>query len=114
MKVINLKHLSKYTLRTIIIGFFVILFFVGIVLIYYNMLYNEKRDGIIKDGRLAANDSADQFDRYLSTNIDMIKITAYTLDGMVAEKKSDAEIQDYLVGQSTDRKSTRLNSSHNA
>lgn len=101
MKVMNLKHLSKYTLRTIIIGIVVILFFVGIVLIYYNMLYNEKRNGIIKDGKMAANQSADQFDKYLSTNKDMIKLTAYTLDRMVAEKKSDEEIQEYLVGQST-------------
>ncbi len=76
------------------IGTVVILFFVGIVLIYYNMIYNEKRDGIIKDGKMAANQSADQFDKYLSTNKDMIKLTAYTLDRMVAEKKSDEEIHE--------------------
>ncbi len=96
-----MKHLSKAILRTAIIGTLVIILFVGVILVYYNMVYDEKKDGIIKDGRILANQSADEFDRYLSTNIDLIKITAYTLDGMITEKKSNDEIQDYLVGQST-------------
>ena len=98
-----MKHLSKAILRTIIIGFIilVIVLFVGVILVYYYMVYDEKKSGIIKDGRIAANESADQFDKYLSTNIDLIKITAYTLDGMITEKRTDDEIQKYLVGQST-------------
>ena len=96
-----MKHLNKAILRTVIIGTFVIILFVGVILVYYNMVYDEKKAGIIKDGRMSANQSADQFDNYLSTNIDLIKITAYTLDGMITEKKTNEEIQDYLVGQST-------------
>ena len=91
----------KPEIRTIITGVLIIVFFVSIVLMYYRMVYEEKRDGLIMSGRMAASQSADQFSAYLSTNEDLIKFTAYTLDGMITENKSDAEIQDYLVGQST-------------
>ena len=47
------------------------------------MLYNEKRENIIREGELAAMESAEQLDKYLSTNIDSVKLTAYTLDDMI-------------------------------
>ena len=37
---------------------------------------------------------------YLSTSIDAIKMTAYTIDGMLKNNKTNKEILDYLVGQS--------------
>ncbi|MBR5419863.1 MAG: response regulator [Lachnospiraceae bacterium] len=79
----------------------VILFFTAIIFIYYSMLYKEKRSSIIREGEVSAGKSADQLDKYLSTNIDSIKLSAYTLDEMISEKRSDQEIQDFLVGQST-------------
>lgn len=87
--------------RTIILGATVIIFFVSIVFAYYNMVFEEKRNNIIKDGRMDAIQSADQFEKYLSANIDLVKFTAYTLDEMIVGKKTDEEIQDFLVGQST-------------
>ena len=75
------------------------------------MIYEERREGIIKSGRMAASQSADQFAAYLATNEDLIQFTAYTLDEMITENKSDAEIQDYLVGQSTAIRSTVLENS---
>ena len=87
--------------RTIILGATVIIFFVSIVFAYYNMVFEEKRNNIIKDGRMDAIQSADQFEKYLSANIDLVKFTAYTLDEMIVGKKADEEIQDFLVGQST-------------
>lgn len=82
-------------------GSLVIVFFVSIVLSYYKMVYDERRDNIIKSGKMAAYHSADQFGKYLSTNVDLINFTAYTLDEMISEHKSDEEIQNYLVAQST-------------
>lgn len=102
------KQLGKektVIIKNIIVTVLVIAFFVGIVLAYFNMLYDEKRSGIIKDGEMSAMMAADRFDKYLSTNIDTIKLTAYTLNGMITEGRSDSEIQDYLVGQSTAIKS---------
>ena len=95
------KLCEKSIIRTALLGIVVIAFFVSIVFAYYNMVYEEKRSNIIKDGRMAAIQSADQFERYLSANIDLVKFTAYTLDEMIIDKKTDEEIQDFLVGQST-------------
>ena len=99
MKLYKLRE--KSIIRTAVLGIVVIAFFVSIVFAYYNMVYEEKRSNIIKDGRMAAIQSADQFERYLSANIDLVKFTAYTLDEMIIDKKTDEEIQDVLVGQST-------------
>ena len=86
------KEGINLTVRNIIVTILVIVFFAGIIILYYSMLYNEKRENIIREGELAAMESAEQLDKYLSTNIDSIKLSAYTLDGMIEEKRSDEEI----------------------
>ena len=96
-----LKEKSRATIKKILISSLVIAFFVGVVLIYYNMLYNQTRDSIIKNGQSAAIQSKNYLSDYLSTSIDAIKLTAYTIDGMLQNKKTNAEILEYLVGQST-------------
>lgn len=95
------RNEKRLTIRDTIIAIGVIIFFVAIIFIYYRMLYNEKKNGIIKSGEMTAKESADHIDQYLTTNIDSIKLAAYTLDGMINEGRTDDEIQDYLVGQST-------------
>ena len=98
----NMMSEKKFaTVRKILISAFVIAFFVGIVLAYYNMLYNQTRDSIIKNGQSAAIQSKNYLNDYLSTSIDAIKLTAYTIDGMLKNKKTNKEILDYLTGQST-------------
>lgn len=78
----------------------VIAFFVGVILLYYNMLYNQTREGIIKNGQAVAIQSKNYLSEYLSTSIDAIKLSAYTIDGMIKTNKTNKEILDYLVGQS--------------
>ena len=95
------KVFGKSTLRSILVSILVITFFVGIVFMYYSMLFEEKRSSIIKDGAAAANQSAAEFEKYLSTYSNAIKLSGYTLDEMIRDKKSDEEIQQFLVGQST-------------
>ncbi len=68
---------------------------------YYKLIYDANRSIIIKDGEIAARKSADQFERYLSTNTDLINFTAYTLNDMITDKVSDKNIQSFLVVQST-------------
>ena len=92
---------KRATVKKLLISSLVIAFFVGIVLAYYNMLYNQTRDSIIKNGQSAAIQSKNYLSDYLSTSIDAIKLTAYTIDGMLRNKKNNKEILDYLVGQST-------------
>lgn len=92
---------KRATIKKLLISALVIVFFVGIVLAYYNMLYNQTRDSIIKNGQSAAIQSKNYLSDYLSTSMDAIKLTAYTIDGMLKNKKTNKEILDYLVGQST-------------
>ncbi len=105
------KESGQSILRTVILSIFVIIFFVGIVIFYYQMVYMGKRDNIIKDGELSSVYTAERFDKYLSTNIDSIKLSAYTIDSMIKNKKSDEEIQEFLVGQSTTIKSVVIENS---
>lgn len=84
-----------------IIGILVSVFFIGILTMYYKLIYDANRSIIIKDGEIAARKSADQFERYLSTNTDLINFTAYTLNDMITAKASDQQIQSFLVVQST-------------
>ena len=95
-------------LKNILVTVLVIAFFVVILGLFYQMLYAEKRENIITNGEVAASRAADQIDKYLSNTIDSIKLAAYTLDEMIEENRSDAEIQDFLVGQSTAIRNTVL------
>lgn len=92
---------SHFNIKKILAYALVIAFFVGVVLSYYNMLYNQTRDSIIKNGQAAAIQSKNYLSEYLSTSIDAIKLTAYTIDGMLKNNKTNKEILDYLIGQST-------------
>lgn len=92
---------KRTTVKKLLISALVIAFFVGVVLSYYNMLYDQTRDSIIKNGQAAAIQSKNYLNDYLSTSIDAIKLTAYTIDGMIQANRTNAEILEYLVGQST-------------
>ena len=85
------------TLKNICVSVVVILFFVFIVIIYYNMLYSEKREGIIKTGQITAIESAKQFDAYLVSARNAIEVSSYTINEMMKSGRSNKEILDYLV-----------------
>lgn len=86
--------------RNLVITIIAIAFFVGIILVYYSMLYSEKRTNIIKDGEVTAGKSADQIDKYISMNMDEVSLAAYTLDEMITKELSDEDIEDFLIRQS--------------
>ena len=108
----KLKGIGKSTLRTFAISAFVIIFFVGVILFYYNMVYTKERDLMIKNIETSAVQSATDFNIYISTSLDAIKMTAYTLDGMLADGKSSNEMHDYLVEQSDVIKNTIFENSN--
>ena len=66
----------RATIKKLLFYAMVIAFFVGVVLLYYNMLYNQTRESIIKNGQAAAIQSKNYLSDYLSTSIDAIKLTA--------------------------------------
>ena len=91
----GLNGIQNMTFTTLII-----VFFVGVIIVYYLMLYSETRENIIKNGEINAISSAELIDKYLSTGVDVIRLTGYNLDNMLQENRSTDEMLDYLVNQS--------------
>ncbi len=79
---------------------------IGIILLFYHMLFNANREILIRNGERTAREIDEAFADYLSTSTDAIKLSAYTIDGMIARHASKDEILDYLVNQTTAIKST--------
>lgn len=88
------------SVQSLVVTILIIVFFMGIIFIYYGMLYKETKDGITTEGELKAVRSATEIDRYLSTGLDVIRMTSYTLDNMISAGRSQPEILDYLENQS--------------
>ena len=87
-------------IKNVIIALLVIVIFVGILIVFYNMLYEEKHDNIITKGEAAAYRTSTQFNEYLLTGQTALQMTSHTLDSMLKNNKSNAEIHEYLTGQS--------------
>ena len=66
-------------LKSVAIAALVIVLLVFIVLMIYQTIYEEKRSNIIKDGQMAAIQSAEKFNEYLDTSIDAVQLSAYTI-----------------------------------
>ena len=91
---------KSFTPRNILISALVIAFFLGVISVFYSMLYSETRQKIINNGELNSVTSAEQINKYLSKGTDTIKLACFTLDNMIRDGKSQEEILDYLVNQS--------------
>lgn len=101
----------KPHIRNIIITALVILFVVGVIVVYYALLYSETRQNIMKTGEINAATSAEQIDQYLAKGTETMKLACFTLDSMIRSGKSQAEIRNYLVDQSDAIKNTTMESS---
>ena len=77
-----------------------ILFFLGVIAVYYAMLYHETSQKIIKNGELSATKSSHQIDKYLSTGIEAMRLTCHALDNMIRDGRSQDDLQDFLINQS--------------
>ena len=97
---------SPFALRNLLTTVLIITFFIIIIIIYYVMLYTATKQNIIKEGELNAVYTATQIDNYLTTGSEIIKLTSYTLDHMLQDGVSQAEIQTYLNNQTTAAKDT--------
>lgn len=77
----------------------VVTFFVVVILSYHNTLYKEKREKIISNGQMDAIQAANHLDQYFSKNIDVLQLTAYALEDMLEDGRTQAEILHYLEKQ---------------
>ncbi|MBQ8983896.1 MAG: response regulator [Lachnospiraceae bacterium] len=85
--------------KNIIIYVLIILFFISIVFVYYRMLYQETRENIISTGRNDAVVSANRINMYLSSSVDILKLSGYTVDNMILEDRSKEDILGYLTDE---------------
>ena len=88
----NFEHLLAFSL--------LVVFFVSVILFYHTMLFREKRENLIRNGQATVMQSTYHLREYFSTCIDVVKLTSYSVEEMMAEGRSNKEILDYLVGQS--------------
>ena len=77
-----------------------LLFFLAVVMTYYTLLQSEMKQKVIVNQELVATKSANQINEYLSSGVEIMKFTSYTLDGMIRDGKSHEERLDFLVSQS--------------
>ena len=94
------RKISSSALQGVILSALVILFFVGLIVVYAALLRDQMMQKIVKSGELSAAASAEQINEYLSTGIETIKLECYSLNNMIRSGKSQEEIQDFLVNQS--------------
>ncbi len=85
-----------FIIMRLLIYVVIVTFFVTIVVYYYNKITKETRDNIINNGRLISTDSSDQINRHLSAGIDILKLSGYTIDKMIRDKRPTSDIQDFL------------------
>ncbi len=76
-----------------------IVFLVCVVFVYYRMLVDRTRDGIVSSGRLIAIEQAGRIENHMAASLDTIKLAGHTVDNMMKAGRSQEEIQDYLVSE---------------
>ena len=90
----TIRNIDK---RKLIGSIAVIFFFVTVILVFYHSLYSTIEDNIALRGETVSVESAEKFDRYITTSSSLLKLEAQMLNQMLQENTSHKEIQDYLV-----------------
>lgn len=81
----------ELVLQAVVIGSVIFTVIVGSVFTYYDIIYKETYRNIVRDGEVDAWKTADRLDQYLAANVDAIKLSAYTLEEMLKDQKTDDE-----------------------
>ncbi len=89
----------RFIIGRILIYVTIMAFFIGVIIVYYRMIYNETRENIISTGRNHAIKTANLVEKNLSSYVDIVRLSAYSLDNMLQENRSDEEIRNYLVNE---------------
>ena len=98
-------------IKKILLYVLVGLFFVSISVVYYYVLYSKTMAGIEKTAELNATQSAEQINMQLSKRINILKLTAYTLDKMLGDHRSNSDILDFLNDESVSVKDSLITDS---
>ena len=88
---------KKIGYRSIIMGLLLLLFFTGIILGFYSLMYSSLKDNIRLAGEETALESAEKLDQYLTISSSVVKLEKQYLDQMLDNGYSDYAFQKYLV-----------------
>ena len=77
-----------------------------IVITVFTSLYRSERERIELQGRMNAMQSAEEFDAYIQTGTNSVKLAAYTIDDLMYEGASDEEILEYMTGETVNIQDT--------
>ena len=89
----------KSIIGRMMIYLLIIAFFACVLFIYYTKFFSETRENIINNGRINAIESTDRIDKSLAASMDIINLSAYTIDNMLRENRSSEDILDYLENE---------------
>ncbi|MCR4818508.1 MAG: response regulator [Fretibacterium sp.] len=94
------RKISVPNLWNMVVSVLVVLFFLGVIIVYHTMLSSETRQKIIDRGKFIAFSAAQEVQSYLNIGINLTTLTCSTLDNMISEGKTSSDILDYLKNQS--------------
>ncbi len=76
------------------------LIFIVIIFVYNGLLQSYAKKSILEGGELNAKNTAGDIELYLSTGINALEISSYTIDTMIKDNTPDEEILEYIQHES--------------
>ncbi|MCR5598586.1 MAG: response regulator [Lachnospiraceae bacterium] len=76
------------------------LIFIVIIFVYNGLLQSYAKKSILEGGELNAENTAGDIELYLSTGINALEISSYTIDTMIKDNTPDEEILEYIQHES--------------
>ena len=89
--------IKSFGVKKLAVATLIILFFVAIIGVYNSLLFYTTRNAITENGEFNAVKSDEQFDKYLSSGKDVVRIAEYSLERFMEENASGDEILEYLL-----------------
>ena len=96
-----MKEIKNPSIKNNIVVFvLMIMFFITVITVYYHVLSEETNENILKECELNAVKSSNEIEKYLIKGVQSINTTEGSINSMIRDGRSSAEILDFLVGQS--------------
>ncbi len=98
---INFSDLMRWSgMKNALIFPVLAMIFIIIIFVYNGLLQNYAKKSILGGGELSAENTAGDIELYLSTGINALEISSYTIDNMIKEGDSKQEILDFIQHES--------------
>ena len=94
-----IEFIKGWGKKRITVAICVILIIISSIMFFYGMLYRASKNSIIDKGKITAVQSAEEFDRYLTTGVSSMKLTGNHLEKMLANNSTIEELREYLADE---------------